>query len=85
MTLTWMDGEPIVVTLDAAGKPMHFIWEEQRHVVHQVVQRWELETEWWRPDPIRRLYLAVFTDRKMLCVICHDLLRGEWRLIRLYD
>ena len=85
MTQLWKAGEPIVVTVDDSGTPTHFVWEEQRHTVYQILQQWELETDWWQSTSIRRQCFAIFTDRKLFCVIYHDLLRSEWRLLRLYD
>lgn len=86
MTHPWFDGEPITIVVDDGGIPTEFVWQEQRHLVDKVLQKWELETDWWRAEGcIRRLYLAVFTDHRMVCVIYHDLLREEWRLLRLYD
>ena len=50
MTQLWSNGEAILVTLDANGMPTQFIWEEQRYIVQQILQSWELETQWWRPE-----------------------------------
>lgn len=85
MTQPWLD-EPITVTLNSDGTPTQFIWKEQRHIIELVLKRWELETDWWRADGcIHRLYLAVITDRQLVCVIYHDHRRDVWRLLRLYD
>jgi len=85
MTQPWLN-EAIAVMLDDDGIPIQFVWREQRHGIARILQRWELETDWWRADGgIYRLYLAVLTDRKLLCVIYHDHLHAQWRLLRLYD
>lgn len=100
MTQPWLN-EAITVTLDEDGTPTHFVWCGQRHSVVKIIRRWELDTDWWRPDgAVYRLYLAVLTDRHLLCVICHDQsilriplwerdseenLHEQWRLLRLYD
>ncbi len=86
MTHLWPTGQPITVTLDDRGSPTHFMWQEQRHVVAQIVQRWEIDLEWWRTEGrIWRDYLALITGDKLLCVIYYDRLQEEWRLLRLYD
>lgn len=85
MTQPWLD-EAITVTLDDDGSPSCFMWRAQRHEIAQILKRWELDADWWRADGyVYRLYLAVLTDRKLLCVIYHDHLRAQWRLLRLYD
>lgn len=86
MTQLWAAGQPIVVTLDGLGVPTEFVWQGQRHVIRQIVQRWQVDTEWWRGEGrIWRDYLALITADNLFCVIYHDRLLEEWRLIRLYD
>jgi hypothetical protein len=86
MTQLWPTGQPITMTVDNDGAPIHFVWQEQRHLVHQVIQRWELDLEWWRMEGrIWRDYLALITADNLLCVIYYDRLGEQWLLVRVYD
>lgn len=86
MTTLWPEGHPIAVTLDPQGTPTAFVWQARRHAVAQIVQRWDVDNDWWRGDErIWRDYLALITQDNLLCVIYHDRLTDTWRLARLYD
>ena len=86
MTQLWSAGQPITVMVDTHGDPTAFVWQEQHHAVHRIVQRWQVDVEWWRAEGrIWRDYLALITGDKLFCVIYHDRLGEEWRLTRLYD
>jgi hypothetical protein len=43
MTRFWADGLLITVTCDALATPQAFRWEQQRHVVLAVLDRWRVE------------------------------------------
>ncbi len=46
--------------------------------VEQVVDRWEVDTEWWTPEPVyRRYWRLALTDGGLLTVY-RDLDTGEW-------
>lgn len=87
MTKSWADGLPIrVEAVDAQGVPASFGWQGQTHAVERLVQRWEVETDWWSEEgETRRLFVTVITKTGMLCVLFCDLPTGEWRISRLYD
>ena len=87
MTKTWADGLPVRVdAVDAQGVPASFGWQGQTHAVERLVQRWEVETDWWAEEgETRRLFVTLITKTGMLCVLFCDLVTGEWRLSRLYD
>ena len=87
MTKTWADGLPIrVEAVDAQGVPASFGWQGQTHAVERLVQRWEVETDWWAEEgETRRLFVTLITKTGMLCVLFCDLAVGEWRISRLYD
>ena len=86
MTQLWPAGQPITVAVDDHGLPLYFVWQEHQHTVRQIVQRWEIDAEWWRAEGrIWRNYLALITRDNLFCVIYYDRLLEAWRLIRLYD
>lgn len=86
VTRLWTEGEPLAVTVNAAGRPTHLAWHAHSHAVQPIVQQWVVETGWWEEGgPIRRSYYALLTSEGLLCVIYHDHIQHEWRLSKLYD
>lgn len=87
MTKTWADGLPVRVdAVDAQGVPVSFGWQGQAHAVERLIQRWEVETDWWSEEgESRRLFVTVITKTGMLCVLFFDYGVSEWRISRLYD
>jgi len=92
MTQLWPEGVPIAV--ETAGEELvAFRWQQHRHRVQTVVERWVVHDEWWR-DEIWRAYVQIETVDGLLCVIYQDLLAlspaaeqsgGAWFLERIYD
>lgn len=84
MTRFWPDGVPIAVTCDALATPRAFRWEQQRHVVMAVRDRWRVDEGWWRRRAWRE-YFQVITASGLLAEIYHDVRTGQWFLQRVYD
>ena len=75
-----------VDAVDAQGVPVSFGWQGQAHAIERLVQRWEVETDWWTEEgDVHRLHVAVITKTGLLCVLFFDYAAAEWRLTRLYD
>jgi hypothetical protein len=87
MTKSWADGLPVrVETVDAQGVPSAFGWQGQAHPVERLLQRWEVETDWWAEEgSARRSYVALITRTGLLCVLFFDFGTTEWRIARIYD
>ena len=86
MTQLWPAGQPINVVVDTHGVPTVFVWQTQRHTIHQVIQGWDVDLDWWQPEGrIWRTYHALITHNNLLCVIYFDHLTATWQLVRLYD
>jgi hypothetical protein len=86
MTELWAAGQLITVRVDDQGLPIHFVWQEQTYHIEEIVQAWQLDTEWWRTEGrVWRDYVVAMTTDHLLCVIYHDALSEEWRLLRFYD
>ncbi len=87
MTKSWAEGLPVRVdVVDAQGVPNSFVWQGQTHAVERLVQRWEVETDWWADEgAARRLFVTVITKTGMLCVLFFDYETSDWRISRLYD
>jgi hypothetical protein len=52
--------------------------------VERVVNRWVVDTDWWR-RPVRREYLRCLLADGECCEIYHDLDDGGWSWSRRYD
>lgn len=87
MTKSWAQGLPIRVdAVDAQGVPAGFGWQGQAHTVERLLQRWEVETDWWSEEgAVRRAYVALITRGGLLCVLFFDFEAGDWRIARVYD
>ena len=87
MTKSWAEGLPVrVESVDANGVPASFGWQGQTYAVERLLQRWEVETDWWSEEgAVRRLFVSVITRTGLLCVLFFDYEREEWRITRLYD
>lgn len=84
MTHLYATGIPLQVLTDKQGQPLRFTWQERTHQIDHIVQRWQVDTEWWR-EHIWRAYYAVTTTDGLLCVLYNDLTDGVWYLSKLYD
>jgi hypothetical protein len=62
---------------DAAGRPAA-IKGKRRQPVQAVDDRWRLDDEWWRPEPISRMYYAVRLASGQKLVLYKDLAGGGW-------
>lgn len=85
MTLLFAD-ERIQIQTDGAGRPVGFRRQGKKHLFLQVVQHWEIDTDWWTEEGRvwRDNYAAVTMDG-LLCVVYQDLVTQEWFLQKYYD
>lgn len=84
MSRLWVMGLPIRVRADVLGAPLSFTWEGRRYQVAQITRRWRVDEKWWQRR-IWREYFKLATRGRMLVVIFHDLMSGQWFLQRVYD
>lgn len=69
--------EPIHVEEDACGLPMAVI-AKRRRKINVIEDHWRIDDEWWRDDPISRLYYAVMLDSGLRLVLYKDLINNAW-------
>jgi len=62
---------------DADGLPVA-LREKRRQRVGTIDDRWRIDDEWWRPEPVSRLYYAVRLASGQKTVIYKDLITGDW-------
>lgn len=61
------------------GAPRRVRTDERRwRPVEQVVDLWEVETEWWTPEPVNRRYWRLALADGGLLTVYRDLDTGEW-------
>ena len=71
---------PTKVSVEAvAGAPRRVRADDRRwRPVEQVVDLWEVETEWWTPQPVNRRYWRLVLADGGLLTVYRDLATGQW-------
>ena len=69
--------EAVLVEVNAAGDPV-LVRVGRRQKVSSIEDRWRIDDEWWRSQPISRLYYAVVFKSGQKVVIYKDLPTGQW-------
>lgn len=69
--------EPVHVELDASGQPQ-VVRLPRRQAIIAIDDQWRLDDEWWRNEPISRLYWAVRFSSGNRLIIYQDLVGGGW-------
>jgi hypothetical protein len=69
--------EPISVGEDKCGNPS-IITLKGRHQVAEILDSWRIDDEWWRQEPISRMYYKVLLESGRQIVIYKDLIDLKW-------
>jgi hypothetical protein len=69
--------ESIKVEENAEGLPLT-VREKRRQRIETIDDCWRLDDEWWRLEPVSRLYYAVRLASGQKMVIYKDLTNGSW-------
>jgi hypothetical protein len=69
--------EALRVDEDAAGAPAA-VRMPRRMMVKTIEDRWRIDDEWWRAEPISRLYYTVMLASGQRLVIYKDLILNLW-------
>ena len=69
---------PIEVRASEGGTPLQVKLKERWLLVRQVLERWRIDDEWWREQPISRMYFRVVLEDGQHATLFHDLLKGSW-------
>ena len=70
--------KPIRVEADESGEPRAVVLGHERLAVAGVQDRWRIDDEWWRNEPVSRAYYAVRLNSGRQLVIYHDLTSDRW-------
>ena len=71
---------PVKASVEAKGGSPRRVQTDDRHwrPVEQVVDMWEVDTEWWTPEPVNRRYWRLALTDGGLFTVYRDLNTGQW-------
>ena len=69
---------PVVVEEDEGQRPLFVTLRRRRLEVASIDDTWEISDEWWRPEPVARMYHRVTTEVGDTVTIYRDLIKGGW-------
>jgi len=69
--------QSVAVEEDASGLPMA-IRMPRRQVIASIEDVWRIDDEWWRRDPVSRLYYSVCLASGHRLVLYKDLIDSCW-------
>lgn len=69
--------EPVKVEEDASSFPVA-VRGKRRQPVITVEDRWRIDDEWWRTEPVSRIYCKILLITGQRLVLYKDLVTGGW-------
>ena len=69
--------EALQIEEDAAGLPVA-VRLKRRQAVATIEDRWRIDDEWWRAEPVSRLYYNILLASGQRLVFYKDLVSGSW-------
>jgi hypothetical protein len=69
--------EPLEVEEGTGGLPAA-IRLKRRQAIASIEDCWRIDDEWWRSEPLSRLYFAVLLGAGQRLVLYKDLIRNSW-------
>ena len=67
----------VIVEEDASGLPVAINWT-RREVIESILDRWRLDDEWWRTEPLSRFYYSVLLASGRQLLLYKDIANGGW-------
>jgi hypothetical protein len=61
-----------------SGAPQRICTRQRWRDVEEVLDSWLVETEWWRPTPIRRRYFHLLLADGVNFTLFRDLVDEQW-------
>lgn len=68
---------PIKIEENASGQPVA-VKQKRRLAVMTIEDRWRIDDEWWRAEPLSRFYYNVILASGRRLVLYKDLVKGDW-------
>jgi hypothetical protein len=69
--------EPVKIEESASGGPLA-VRIKRRQAVIAIEDKWRIDDEWWRKEPVARLYYNVLLASGQRLVLYKDLVTGSW-------
>jgi hypothetical protein len=69
--------EALFVDEGPSGSPVA-VKLKQRHMIIAIEDYWRIDDEWWRSEPVSRIYYAVILDSGRRMVLCKNLINKQW-------
>lgn len=70
---------PVDVKESAEGQPQKIKLGQSLYIgIVSIEDTWRIDDEWWRKEPVSRLYYEVITARGRRMTIFKDLLHSTW-------
>jgi hypothetical protein len=69
--------EPVRVEEGPAGLPLAVRLPNRQRIV-AIEDRWRIDDEWWRAEPVSRIYYVVLLASGEKLALYQDLFSGEW-------
>ncbi len=70
--------KPLQVEVDGEGQPAAVYLSKRRRRTETVLETWRIDDEWWRDQPVSRLYFRMMLEDGRMLTIYRDLLSGQW-------
>ena len=70
----------LAVKADGEGNPVTVQLKGRWLKVESVADRWRIDDEWWRSDPVTRVYYECMVDQGLKATVFQDLTTGRWYL-----
>ena len=68
---------PVRVEESAARLPVA-VAAKHRQAIAAVIDRWRIDDEWWRSEPVSRFYYTVLLASGQKVTVYKDLVAGGW-------
>jgi hypothetical protein len=68
---------PVKVEEDKTGRP-RAVRDKRRLPVMTIEDRWRIDDEWWRAEPVSRIYYNILLTSGRRMVLYKDLTKKEW-------
>ena len=69
--------EPLQVEESPAGLPVDVRLKRRQSII-AIEDCWRIDDEWWRSEPVSRLYYAVILASGQRIVLSKNLIDGSW-------
>jgi len=69
--------EALKVVEDASGLPIAVRLKRRQSVI-SIEDTWRIDDEWWRAEPVSRLYYNILLASGQRMVLYKDLITGGW-------